>query len=135
MINKVILIGNLGANPEIKVFTNFTVVNFSVATTENYKDKDGEWQNNTEWHKVSAFGFAAKSAEKLCKGDQVYIEGSLKTDKWQDKDGNTRYSTGVKANLVRKLGKKERSGDREENHDENHDEGVPPHYNSGDVPF
>lgn len=109
MINKVQLIGNLGQDPEIKHLTNSSVANMSVATTENWKDKQGEWQSKTEWHRVFGFGFIAGAAEKLRKGDQVYVEGSIETQKWEDNDGNDRYTTKIKARVLRKLGRKERS--------------------------
>ncbi len=112
MINKVILVGNLGRDPELKRFDNGSVVGkFSVATSESYKDKAGEWQNLTEWHDIVVWGLLAERAEStLKKGTMVYVEGKLTTRKWQDKDGNNRYTTEVKAALFRKLERKESSG-------------------------
>jgi single-strand DNA-binding protein len=108
MVNKVTLIGNLGRDPEMFSGSYGQVAKLSVATTKSWKNKQGDWQNETEWHKVVAFGFAAEAASKLAKGDQVYVDGSLSTNKYE-KDGETRYSTEVKAQIIRKLGKKESS--------------------------
>lgn len=108
MINKVILIGNLGKDPELRhTSSGAAVTSFSVATSESYKDKAGEWQNLTEWHNIVLWNEAAERAEKqLKKGDKVYIEGKLKTDKY-DKEGATHYSTKIIASLFRSLEKKE----------------------------
>jgi single-strand DNA-binding protein len=106
-INKVILIGHLGADPETKALPSGTsVANISVATTENFKDKQSDqWQERTEWHRVALFGRLAEVAgEYLRKGSQVYIEGRLRTRKWQDKQGNDRYSTEIVANDMQMLG-------------------------------
>lgn len=105
MINKVMLIGNLGKDPEIKHFDNGgAVAKFSVATNENYKDKAGEWQTNTEWHDVIVWNRSAERAEKqLKKGMMVYVEGKLTHRKWQDDQGNNRYTTEVVANVFRML--------------------------------
>src|SRR6187397_2459968 len=97
-INKVILIGNLGADPETRAMpSGLTVANIRVATSENWKDKQsGESKERTEWHNVAMFGRLGEIAgEYLKKGSKVYIEGSLRTRKWQDKSGNDRYSTEV----------------------------------------
>ena len=111
MINKVTLVGYLGKDPEVRHLESGTsVAQFSVATTENYKDKAGEWQSNTEWHNVVCWRSLAERAEKnLKKGTLVYIEGKISTRKWQDKEGNDRYSTDIIANLYRKLEKREDS--------------------------
>jgi single-strand DNA-binding protein len=106
-INKVILIGHLGADPETKALPSGTsVANISVATTESFKDKQSDqWQERTEWHRVALFGRLAEVAgEYLHKGSQVYIEGRLRTRKWQDKQGNDRYSTEIIANDMQMLG-------------------------------
>ena len=97
-VNKVILIGNLGADPDIKTFeSGDKVANLSVATSEKWKDKNsGEKREKTEWHRVSVFGPVADVCEKyLKKGSKVYIEGKLETRKWQDQSGADRYSTEV----------------------------------------
>lgn len=98
-VNKVILVGNLGKDPESRSFQNGgKVVSFSVATSENWKDRNtGERKDKTEWHNVSIFseGLARVAEQYLKKGSKVYLEGQLETRKWQDKDGNDRYTTEV----------------------------------------
>ncbi len=106
-INKVILIGNLGADPETRAMpSGMTVANLRIATSESWKDKQsGEQQERTEWHRVALFGRLAEIAgEYLRKGSQVYIEGSLRTRKWTDKQGNERYSTEIVGNDMQMLG-------------------------------
>src|ERR1044071_6742783 len=106
-VNKVILIGNLGADPETRAMpSGATVANLRIATTENWKDRtSGENQERTEWHRVALFGKLAEIAsEYLRKGSQVYIEGSLRTRKWQGKQGNERYSTEIVGNEMQMLG-------------------------------
>ena len=106
-INKVILVGNLGADPETRAMpSGTTVANLRVATSESWRDKQtGEQQERTEWHRVALFGRLAEIAgEYLRKGSQVYIEGSLRTRKWQDKQGNERYSTEIVGNELQMLG-------------------------------
>lgn len=112
MINKVTLIGNLGRDPEVRHFENGSVVaKFSLATNENYRDKEGEWQTNTEWHDIVVWRSLAERAEKtLKKGSLVYIDGKLTHRKYQDKEGNDRYITEVVANTFRLLEKRETSG-------------------------
>ena len=112
MVNKVILIGNLGRDPEVRhLESGASVAKFSVATNENYQDKSGQWQTVTEWHNVVAWRSLAERAEKqLKKGMMVYVEGKLSTRKWQDRDGNDRYSTDVVANTFRMLERRERTG-------------------------
>jgi single-strand DNA-binding protein len=112
-INKVILIGNLGADPETRAMpSGTTVANLRVATSESWRDKQtGEQQERTEWHRVALFGRLAEVAgEYLRKGSQVYIEGSLRTRKWQDKQGNERYSTEIVGNELQMLGGRGGSG-------------------------
>lgn len=106
-INKVILIGNLGQDPEVKYTpSGSAVTNVNIATNESWKDKNsGERQERTEWHRVVFFARLAEIVgEYLRKGSQVYIEGRLQTRKWQDKDGNDRYSTEIVANEMQMLG-------------------------------
>jgi len=106
-VNKVIIIGNLGADPETRAMpSGTTVANLRVATSESWRDKQtGEQQERTEWHRVALFGRLAEVAsEYLRKGSQVYIEGSLRTRKWQDKQGNERYSTEIVGNDMQMLG-------------------------------
>ncbi len=106
-INKVILVGNLGADPETRYMpSGSAVTNLSVATSESWKDKQtGEQNERTEWHKVVMFDRLAEiAAEYLRKGSQVYIEGKLQTRKWQDRDGNDRWTTEIRANEMQMLG-------------------------------
>jgi single-strand DNA-binding protein len=114
-VNKVILIGHLGADPETRAMpSGSTVANLRIATSENWKDRQtGEQQERTEWHRVVLFGRLGEiAAEYLRKGSQVYIEGSLRTRKWQDKQGNERYSTEIVANDMQMLGGRGGAGDR-----------------------
>jgi single-strand DNA-binding protein len=106
-INKVIIVGNLGADPETRYMpSGSAVTNLSVATSETWKDKQsGEQKERTEWHKVAMFNRLAEiAAEYLRKGSQVYIEGKLRTRKWQDRDGNDRWTTEIIADEMQMLG-------------------------------
>ena len=107
-INKVILVGNLGKDPEVKYLDNgVAVANFSLATTENYKNKQGERVSQTEWHNIVLWRGLAEVAEKyLKKGGSVYIEGKIRTRKWEDKEGITRYSTEILGDNMTMLGGK-----------------------------
>ena len=139
-INKVIIVGNLGNDPQTRYMpSGSAVTNISIATSEKWKDKQtGEPRERTEWHKVSMFGRLADiAAEYLRKGSQVYIEGKLQTDKWQDKDGNDRYTTKIIANEMQMLGSRQGqpAGDAKDQ------DGMPPHARSksddfdDDIPF
>ena len=105
-VNKVILIGNLGADPETRYLpSGDAVTNIRIATTDVWKDKSGEKQEHTEWHRINLFGKLAEIAgEYLKKGAPVYIEGRIKTRKWQDKEGQDRYSTEIVADRMQLLG-------------------------------
>jgi len=105
-VNKVILIGNLGADPETRYLpSGDAVANIRIATTDVWKDKSGEKQEHTEWHRVAFFGKLAEIAgEYLKKGSPVYIEGRIRTRKWQDKEGQDRYSTEIVADRMQLLG-------------------------------
>lgn len=106
-INKVIVVGNLGNDPDTRYMpSGGAVTNISIATSESWKDKQsGEQKERTEWHKVAMFGRLAEiAAEYLRKGSQVYIEGKLRTRKWQDRDGNDRYTTEIIADEMQMLG-------------------------------
>jgi single-strand DNA-binding protein len=106
-INKVILIGNLGDDPEVRYTSGgAAVANIRLATTESWKDREtGEQQDRTEWHRVVFFGRLAEIvSEYLKKGSQIYVEGRLQTRKWQDKEGNDRYTTEIVANEMQMLG-------------------------------
>ena len=114
-VNKVILIGNLGADPESRFApSGDAVCNIRVATSETWKDKStGERKEAVEWHRVSFYGKLAEIASQyLRKGSQVYIEGSLRTKKWQDQSGQDRYSTEIRADELKMLGK--RDGDQQQ---------------------
>lgn len=110
-LNKVILIGRLGADPELFNTPNSKGAKLKLATTESYKDKDGNWVDSTEWHTVIIYGRTAEVAsEYLAKGSKVYVEGKLKTRKWQDKQGNDRYTTEISGQQLMLMdGKKELS--------------------------
>lgn len=105
-VNKVILIGRLGSNPEIRYTpSGAAVANFNIATNESWNDKNGQKQERTEWHRVVVWGKLAQlCGEYLTKGRQVYLEGRLQTRQWQDKEGQTKYTTEVIANTVQFLG-------------------------------
>lgn len=109
MINKVTLIGNLGQDPEVRTLENGSkVARFSLATNENYKDKNGEWQSSTEWHNVVVWRDMAERAEKhLSRGMSVYVEGKISYRKYTDKDGVERTSTDITAMVIKSLEKKE----------------------------
>jgi single-strand DNA-binding protein len=112
-INKVIIVGNVGGDPETRAMpSGSTVTNVTVATNESWKDKQtGEKKERTEWHRVVMFGRLGEiGAEYLRKGKQVYIEGSLRTNKWQDKSGNDRYTTEIVASEMQMLGGRGDSG-------------------------
>src|SRR5438309_10042897 len=112
-VNKVILIGNLGADPETRYLpAGDAVTNIRIATTEAWKDKSGEKQEHTEWHRIAFFGKLAEIAgEYLKKGSPVYVEGRIRTRKWQDKEGQDRYSTEIVADTMQMLGSRAGSGE------------------------
>ena len=108
-VNKVILVGRLGQDPDVRYMPNETAVcNFSLATSSSYKDKTGEKVDQTEWHRIVMFGKVAEIAkEYLKKGSQIFVEGRLQTRKWQTKDGQDRYTTEVVAATMQMLGSKD----------------------------
>jgi single-strand DNA-binding protein len=108
-VNKVILVGYVGKNPETRAFADGSgVTNFSLATSEKYKDKSGEWKENTEWHRIGCFGKLSEIASQYVKkGTQVYIEGKISTRKWKDANGVEKSSTEVKCDVLQLLGSKE----------------------------
>ncbi len=112
-VNKVILLGNLGKDPEVRYMTSGeAITTITLATSENWKDKSGEKQEKTEWHRVVFFGKLAEIAgEYLKKGRQVYVEGKLQTRKWQDKEGQDRYTTEIVAKEMTLLGGKSTGAD------------------------
>ena len=107
-LNKVMLIGNLGKDPEVRYTANGTAVaSFSLATSERFKNKNGEWEERTEWHNVTLWGRLAEIAgEYLAKGRTVFIEGRLQTRKWQDRDGKDRYTTEIVGDKMQMLSAK-----------------------------
>jgi single-strand DNA-binding protein len=123
-VNKVILIGNLGKDPEVRYLDNgVAVANMSIATTENYKNKEGDRVSQTEWHDVVLWRGLAEIAEKyLKKGSSVYIEGKIRTNKWVDKDENTRYKIEI---LADKLNMLARSGNSEDNNTPSTEDDLP----------
>ena len=111
-VNKVILIGNLGADPKSKQLQNGMVTNLSLATSEQWTDKQGVKQERTEWHKVALFGRLAEIAgEYLSKGSKAYIEGKLQTRKWQDQNGQDRYTTEIVGSQLQMLDSKSQAED------------------------
>jgi len=108
-VNKVILIGNLGKDPELRYTpSGVAVANFSIATNERWKDKDGNYQDRTEWHRIVAWRKLAETVgEYLKKGSQVYIEGRLQTRTWEDQNGNKRSTTEIVADSLQMLGRRE----------------------------
>lgn len=112
MLNKVMLIGRLGQDPEVKQVNDTYVANFSIATNKRWANKEGERQEATEWHRIEAWGKTAElCGEYLSKGRQVYLEGELKTDKVEKDDGTTSYYTKVRVNNVLFLGSKNDGGE------------------------
>lgn len=111
-LNKVMLIGNLGRDAELKYTpSGAALLNFRIATTEKFKDRNDEWKEVTEWHTVVLWGKRAEGvSEYMTKGKQVYVEGRLTTRSWEDKDGNKKYSTEVRADDVKLLGRAEGGG-------------------------
>jgi single-strand DNA-binding protein len=152
-VNKVILVGNLGADPETRSMpSGMTVTNIRVATSESWKDKtSGAQQEKTEWHSIALFGRLGEvAAEYLRKGSQVFIEGKLRTRKWQDKQGNDRYTTEIIADNMQMLGARgggaaaagERAGSAASREDFDQTPPPPPAASSGakedfddDIPF
>jgi single-strand DNA-binding protein len=104
-VNKVILLGNIGKDPEVRETKAGNIVNLVMATSEKYTDKSGQKQENTEWHNLVVFGKLADVVTKYVKkGDKLYVEGSITTRKWEDKEGNTRYNTEIKVRDLTMLG-------------------------------
>ncbi len=142
-VNKVILIGNLGADPEVRRSTDRqTICNFRIATTDRWTDKGGVSQERTEWHRIVTFGKTAENCgQYLTKGRQVYVEGRLQTREWTDKENQKRYTTEVVAQQVTFLGSREGGGARPRGGEGPEDYGPPPDAEgappapSDDIPF
>jgi len=118
-VNKVIIIGNLGKDPEMRYMpSGDAIANLRIATTDKFKDRNGEMQEATEWHSVAFFGKTAEiCGQYLKKGSQLYVEGSLRTRKWQDKDGNDRYTTEIRGDRMQMLGGRGGGGNGAQNDD------------------
>lgn len=101
-LNKVMIIGHLGADPDVRYSQNNTAIaTLSVATNERYKDQNGDWQESTEWHRIVAFGRVAEICQEYVKkGSKIYVEGTLQTRSWEDKDGVKKYTTEIKARTL-----------------------------------
>lgn len=114
-VNKAILVGNLGADPEIRATGSGTpVADLRIATSDRRKNREGEWTDHTEWHRVVVFGKQAENVGRYCrKGKQLFIEGRIQTRKWQDKEGRDRYNTEIVADTVRFLGGRSDGAPRE----------------------
>lgn len=136
-VNKVILIGNLGKDPEVRHLENgAAVANFPIATTESYKDKNGNRQDQTEWHNIVLWRGLAEIAEKyLRKGNQIYIEGKLRSRSWEDKEGNTRYITEVVGDNMTMLGGRPSEQSNTPSNDNNKETNIPQEDESDDLPF
>ncbi|MBZ0094322.1 MAG: single-stranded DNA-binding protein [Sulfuricella sp.] len=111
-VNKAIIIGNLGKDPEMRYMpSGDAICNFSLATTDSWKDKNGEKQEKTEWHRIAMFGKLAEIAgEYLKKGSQVYVEGRIQTRKWTNKEGQDQYTTEIVADKMQMLGSRSGGG-------------------------
>lgn len=143
MINKVTLVGYLGGDPETRTLENGTLVGrFSLATSDSYKDKEGNWQNTTEWHNVVVWRELAERCQKFTKGQLVYVEGKISNRKYTDKDGIEKNVTDIVANAVRLLEKREHSDqswqnmpaqERKQPHATN--SSLPPNNDGDDLPF
>lgn len=140
MINKAIIVGNLGADPEVRYTQSGSqVASFNVATTERWRDQSGEQKESTEWHRIVAWKRLAEiCGEYLHKGSKVYIEGKIQTRKWQDQNGNDRYTTEIVAREMKMLDRREGAGGGGGNQSYEPSE-PPPDYGSSsmgeDVPF
>lgn len=137
-VNKVILVGNLGKDPEIKTFdSGKKSASFSLATTESFKNKDGQKIENTEWHNIVVWGTLADICEKyLKKGSQIYLEGKIKTRTWEDKSGTKKYITEIFADTIQFLSKNDKSENgKSENDKSTKQENISTPYESDDLPF
>jgi len=135
-VNKVILVGHLGADPEVRYTpSGRAVANFSLATTERFTNKEGEKEERTEWHRIVAWARLGEiCGEYLTKGSQVYIEGRLQTRNWEDRDGNKRYTTEIVAQAMQMLGGSKKGGEAasvEESHPSEEPVSIP----DDDIPF
>lgn len=125
-VNKVILVGNLGKDPEVRYLPSGEgFASATLATTDKWKDKSGQMQERTEWHNLSFFGRLAEVVRQyLKKGSKIYVEGSIRTEKWQDKDGKDRYTTKIVVNTMQMLGSRQGGGNGDGNGDGNYQGGA-----------
>ncbi len=140
MLNKVFLIGNLGQDPEVRHTTSgHSVVNLRIATSRRYKDRDGAWQEQTEWHTVVCFGATAERAgQYLRKGSRIFVEGRLQTRSWDDREGKRQYRTEVVSENLKFLdGRGSSSGDESggASAPDTSRSGEGPEYGDDDIPF
>jgi len=138
MINRVTLLGRVGKDPETREFENGGIATFSLATSENWKNKDGEWQEKTEWHNIVYRGKGwERISERVSKGTLLYVEGKIVTRKWQDKEGRDRYTTEVSSGFIRVVDKGTQQGKKEAPSDEpQQKEPVTDKHDTGDdLPF
>jgi single-strand DNA-binding protein len=140
-VNKVILVGNLGANPELRYTAGQqAVANLRIATTEKWTDKSGQKQESTEWHRVVVWGKQAEIVgQYLTKGRQVFVEGSIRTRQWQDQQGQKRFTTEIVARNVQMLGSRSERGPEDATATVPPDESLPPEFGGAgpddDIPF
>lgn len=137
-VNKVILVGRLGADPELRAISSGTnVARLSLATSQNWLDKEGQRQERTEWHRIVVWGRLAEICGKhLSKGRQCYIEGRLQTRSWEDQQGQKRYTTEIVANTVQFLGSTSERDQTQPSSDNHHDLGPEPSFDSSEeIPF
>jgi single-strand DNA-binding protein len=136
-VNKVILVGNLGKDPEVQTFDNgIKKASFSLATTEKFKNKDGVLTEETEWHKIVVWGKQAELAETyLRKGNQLFVEGRIRTRSWDDKDGNKRYTTEIAAINLTFLGQRKDQGIAQNEPSMVAEGEIPPPAPDDDLPF
>jgi single-strand DNA-binding protein len=136
-VNKVILVGNLGTDPELRYTpSGKAVANFSLATNEQWTNKDGEKEERTEWHRIVAWGRLGEiCGEYLSKGSQIYIEGKIQTRAWEDRDGNKRYTTEIIAQAMQMLGGISRKEGEASSPEERHPVEEPISIPDDDIPF
>jgi single-strand DNA-binding protein len=137
MVNKVILIGNLGKDPEVRYSqAGAAIASFNVATTETWKKQDGSKEELTEWHRIVAFGRLGEiCGEYLSKGSKVFIEGRLQTRKWENKEGVTQYTTEIVAREMKMLSPRGSSGGSSQDQGQYSDQSFPEQVMGDDVPF
>ncbi len=136
-VNKAIIIGRLGADPEVKeLSTGQKVCNFNIATSETWNDRNGQKQERTEWHRIVVWGKTAElCGQYLSKGRQVFLEGRLQTRSWEDAQGQKRYTTEIVANHVQFLGSRNNNAEQTQNATPHHEFASEPSFETEDIPF